>query len=240
MKQFLLVIGIFCFSLTGMAQSTKTDLIFDALNLKFSPEALADAKRDYDLANDTIKAIMLKVYSMPMSSRAELIQNYEERSAEIENLATEFRKSVPKDFIVSLEIRFKDDILHTVEGIDLQIFKKNPKGDPILVDGDWDIEYDSDTLYNLLKVIGWDPMIFSGIKNMMQMANCISLQNGNQVEIGFARSGLGKYSYLIFPTPLLTVPQIKEFNNGCEYIYYKKNVVLRYEGGMAGPQCFTD
>lgn len=139
MKQFLLAIGIFCFSLTSMAQSTKTDLIFDALNLKFSPEALADAKRDYDLANDTIKAIMLKVYAMPMSSKAELIQNYEERSVEIENLATEFRKSVPKDFIVSLEIRFKDDILHTVEGIDLQIFKKNPKGDPILVNGDWDI-----------------------------------------------------------------------------------------------------
>lgn len=240
MKKILLVFGIICFSITGMAQNTKTDLIFDALNLKFSPEALADAKRDYDLANDTIKAIMLKVYSMPMSSKAELIQNYEERSVEIENLKDEFTKSIPKDFIVSLEIRTKGDLLHTVEGIDLQIFKKDSKGELKLIDGDWDIQYDSDELYTLLKIIGWDPMTFSGIKNMMQMANCISLQNGDQTEIGFARSGLGKYSYLIFPTPLLTVPQIKEFNDGCQYVYYKKNVVLKYTGGMAGPQCFTD
>ncbi|MBD8347038.1 MULTISPECIES: hypothetical protein [unclassified Dysgonomonas] len=240
MKKILLAFGIICFSITGMAQNTKTDLIFDALNLKFSPEALADAKRDYDLANDTIKAIMLKVYSMPMSSKAELIQNYEERSVEIENLKDEFTKSIPKDFVVSLEIRTKGDLLHTVEGIDLQIFKKDSKGELKLVDGDWDIQYDSDELYTLLKIIGWDPMTFSGIKNMMQMANCISLQNGDQTEIGFARSGLGKYSYLIFPTPLLTVPQIKEFNDGCQYVYYKKNVVLKYTGGMAGPQCFTD
>ncbi len=239
MKHFLLAFGILCFSITSMAQ-TKTDLIFDALNLKFSPKALADAKHDYDLANDTIKAIMLKVYSMPMSSKAELIQNYEEKSVEIENLIDEFNYSIPTDFIVSLEIRTKKDILHTVEGIDLQIFKKNLKGDPILINGDWDIEYDSAQLYELLKIIGWDPMTFSGIKNMMQMANCISLQNGDQTEVGFARSGLGKYSYLIFPTTLLTVLQIKEFNDGCQYSYYKKNVVLKYTGGMAGPQCFTD
>lgn len=240
MKKILLALCIFCFSINGMAQSAQTDLIFDALNLKFSPKALADAKRDYNLANDTIKAIMLKVYSMPMSSKAELIQNYEERSVEIINLKDEFNRSIPKDFIVSLEIRTKGDILHTVEGIDLQIFKKGVKGELKLIDGDWDIKYDSDELYTLLKVIGWDPMTFSGIKNMMQMANCISLQNGDQTEVGFARSGLGKYSYLIFPTPLLTVPQIKDFNDGCQYIYYKKNVVLKYTGGMAGPQCFTD
>lgn len=240
MKKTLLAFGIFCFSLTGMAQSTQTDLIFDALNLKFSPKALADAKRDYELANDTLKAIMLKVYSMPMSSKAELIENYEERSVEIHNLIDEFNRSIPKGYVVSLEIRTKGDILHTVEGIDLQIFKKDIKGELKLVNDDWDIEYDSDELYTLLKIIGWDPMTFSGIKNMMQMANCISLQSGDQTEVGFARSGLGKYSYLIFPNPLLTVPEIKEHNDGCHYIYYKKNVVLKYTGGMAGPQCFTD
>ena len=114
MKKNLLIFCIFCLSITSFAQKTNTDLIFDALNLKFSPKALAEAKHDYDLANDTIKAIMLKVYSMPMSSKAELIENYEERSAEIENLVNEFNKSVPKDFIVSLEIRTKNDILHTV------------------------------------------------------------------------------------------------------------------------------
>lgn len=240
MKKILLAIGIFCICTTGMAQKTQTDSIFDALNLKFSPAALEDAKRDYDLANDTIKAIMLKVYSMPMSSRAELIQNYEERSAEIENLVNEFNQVIPKDFIVSLEIRTKGDLLHTIEGIDLQVYKKDSEGKPKLINADWDLKYDSNELYTLLETIGWDPMTFSNIKNMMQLANCISLENGDQTRVGFARSGLGKYSYLIFPTPLLTVSQIKSFNNECRYIYYKKNVVLEYIGGMAGPQCFTD
>lgn len=241
MKKILFTIVILCWGVVAKAQiSPETDRIFDALHLKFSPEALAEAKHDYEVANDTIKAIMLKVYSMPMSSRTELIQNYEERRDDINKLVKEFNRAIPKGYVVSLEIRTKPDLLHTVEGIDLQIFKKEAKGELKLIDGDWDIEYDSDELYTLLDTIGWNPMIFSGIKNLMQMANCISIENGDQTEVGFARSGLGKYSYLIFPTAILSPSKTKEFNDGCQYQYYKKNVVLKYEGGMAGPQCFTD
>lgn len=240
MKQLLLLLGLFLVCLVTKAQTPETNILFESFNLKYSPEALQKAKLEYEQANDTIKAIMREVYTMPMSSKAELIENFEERSEAIYNLKSEFEKAIPKGYVVSLEIEMSDSPLRSVQSIDLQIFKKNKKGELDLVDADWGIEYGSEDLDRMLALIGWDPMTFSGIKNMFQMANCISIQNGDQTEIGFARSGLGKYSYLIFPTKLLTVPQIKVYNDGCEYIYYKTNVVLKYEGGMAGPQCFTD
>lgn len=220
--------------------SHRTDSIFNSLQLKFSAKALENAKQEYELANDTIRAIMLKVYSMPMSSRAELIDNYEERSQEIQNLKNEFNKVVPKDYIVALEMKLSDTPLHSIESIDFEIYKKDKSGKIDLIDAEWGLKYGSEELDSLLKIIDWDMMTFTGIKNLFQVANCISIQNGNQTEIGFSRSGLGKYSYLLFPEKLLTVPQIKEYNDGCEYIYYKENIVLKYDGGMAGPQCFTD
>jgi hypothetical protein len=38
----------------------------------------------------------------------------------------------------------------------------------------------------------------------------------------------------------LTKKQINLYNDGCRYIYLKKNIVLQYEGGAAGSQCFPD
>lgn len=239
-KYLFLLLCFVSLSLTATAQSHKTDSIFDSLNLKFSAEALDNAKREYELANDTIKAIMLKVYSMPMVSRKEMIDNFQKHSAEISNLKKEFTKAVPKDYIVSLEIELSDDPLRSIVSINLLISKEGKDGKLELIDGEWDMQYGSDRLDELLQILKWDPMTFSNIRYMLQMANCISIQNGNITEVGFARSGLGKYTYLIFPTELLTVPQIKEYNDGCEFMYYKKNIVLKYEGGMAGPQCFTD
>lgn len=241
MKNFLLFFFILGLGTTSSAQfKASTDAIFNNLHLKFSKEALDNAKQEYELANDTIKAIMLKVYSMPMSSRKELLENYELHKNEIADLKNEFCNSIPEKFIVSLEIETADNPLHTIKNIDLQIFKQNKNGNLDFIDGEWGLQFDSDRFYALIHIIGWDAMSFSNIKNLMQMANCISILNGKQTEIGFARSGLGKYSYLIFPTKLLTVPEIVKYNDGCNYIYYKENVVFMYEGGMAGPQCFTD
>lgn len=237
----LTAISLFLLITNTIAQiSHRTDSIFNSLQLKFSTEALNNAKQEYELANDTIRAIMLKVYSMPMSSRAELIDNYEQRKEEILNLKNEFEKVVPKGYVVSLEMKLSDTPLRTLESVDLEIYKKDRTGKLSLIDAEWGLQYGSEKLDSLLQIIDWDMMTFTGIKNLFQVANCISIRNGEQTEIGFARSGLGQYSYLLFPGKLLTIPQIKEYNDGCQYIYYKENIVLKFDGGMAGPQCFTD
>lgn len=242
MRHLLLFITLFLYlGISVQAQKAETDSIFARFHLKFSPEALKNAKLEYEQSNDTIRAIMRQYYSLPMSSRAEMIENYEQRTGEIKELMDEFNKSLPKGYIVNLDIKMSDSPLRYIEDVDMQIFKENSKGDFDLVASEWDMKYPSDELDSLLNIVKWDPMTFSNIKNLMQVANCISILNTKEyTEVGFARSGLGKYSYLIFDKKLDTIDKIKQYNDGCEYKYYSPNVVLRYQGGMAGPQCFTD
>lgn len=241
-NRFISILALLAITFAVNAQSTQISEsdVFDKLKQKYSPEAYNDAVKEYELANDTVKAIMLRVYSMPMSSRKEAVDNYESHMQDIINLKNEFTKAVPKGYVVSLSIELDNDPLRSILGIDLMISKKGKDGKLELVDGEFDLEYGSERLDQLLQILKWDAMTFSNFRNLMQMANCCSIENGNPIEVGFTRSGLGKYSYLIFPTDILTVPQIKEYNDGCQYKYYKKNIVLKYEGGMAGPQCFTD
>ena len=92
-------------------------------------------------------------------------------------------------------------------------------------------------LHKGLKSINWTPQTLDKIKTLLSDANCVSIINGTITTIGFAPSGMGKYSYIIFNKPL-NPNEIKTYNNGCEYIFYKDNLVLEYIGGDIGAQCF--
>jgi len=89
------------------------------------------------------------------------------------------------------------------------------------------------------KKLNWTEDTFIEIRNMLDMANCISINNRKPVEIGFARSGMGKYHYNLFDNPI-PHEDIKIWNDSCSYIYFKPQVVLRYGGGAFGGQCFPD
>lgn len=240
MRKLLLLMCFFSFYLYGQSQQfVSEEEVFMKIKSKFSPEEAEKIRKEYEEANDTTKAIMLNVFSMPMSSKKELINNFEQKRNDIEELQKAYKKLVPKGYMAFLELKTSDRIPGLVEGIDFQVFKKNAQGEYDMVEGDWGLEYGSDELDNLLSIIDWDRMTLLGIKNLLQTANCVSIKNGDITEIGFARSGLGMYYYLLFPKKL-SKKQIEEYNDGCEYLYYKDNVVLKYTGGMAGPQCFTD
>lgn len=238
-KELLLIICFFSICLFAQSQILSEDEIFRKIDSKFSPQEAEKIRIEYEEANDTTKAIMLHVFSMPMSSRRELIENYERNKSNIEELQKTFSKLIPKDYVVFLELKTSERITGMVESIDLQVFKKNDEGEYDMVAGDWGLKYGSDELDNLLALIDWDRMTLVAVRNLMQTANCVSIKNADITEVGFARSGLGMYYYLLFPKKL-SKAQIDKYNDGCEYQYYKDNVVLRYAGGMAGPQCFTD
>lgn len=89
----------------------------------------------------------------------------------------------------------------------------------------------------MLKVVHWNAKTLTQIKKLLQKANCISIENGKITEIGFGRSGLGKYSYRIFDHELSS-EEAKDYTDGCNNIFYKRNIVLEYRGGAIGPQCF--
>ncbi len=219
------------------------DSLFEA-SLKKLPEAMReDYTKEYKNGNDQSKEFLLFMIAMSKSSKKELIDNYEINQAEIKNLKTEYFKLVPKNYVVEIEFEPESKVLIIPEQITIKIYKnKNEKlvqenNNLELVSQNWHLKLNSKELNDVLKSLNWTNETLKEIKNLLTKANCISIQNGNIITIGFARSGMGKYSYNIFKSTL-TPKQIKEYNNGCQYIYYKDSIILEYGGGAVGPQCF--
>lgn len=178
--------------------------------------------------------------AMPSSSKKQLTQNIDTNYLNILAVKTFFKKLVPKGYAIYIEFKPPEQILNRGESIDFWVFRKGKKtGDNDMVFQEWNIELNSDRLDTLLNFTTLKRKDLQELKAYLDKANCISVSNEDEFEIGYARSGMGKYSYLIFDSPLSKEDQ-KEYNNGCEYIFYKDNIVLAYGGGAIGPQCFPD
>ena len=191
----------------------------------------------YNEGNDQTKEFFLIMFSMPRSSKKELISNIDSNFEKINLLKTSYLKLVPKDYIVSIEFNPADKIASTKESIDLGIeHKYNNQTD---YKKKWNLEYSSKVLAEMIKPLGWTNETLTTIKKLLAEANCVSIENGNITTIGFARSGMGKYFFKLFDSDLNS-EQIKKYNDGCTYIFYKKNIVLEYGGGAVGSQCFPD
>jgi hypothetical protein len=191
----------------------------------------------YNSANEQAKEFLLVMFSMPRSSKKELVENIKSNYASVAALKTGYEKLVPKIFFVSIEFDAAENLLSMPESISLTIEKKIGKDSVPMQD--WNLPYHSDKLDEMLKVVGWSYETLKAIKKLLDAAHCISIENREITDIGFARSGMGKYSYLLFDKDL-TREQIKKYNDGCSAIFYKKNIVLEYGGGAIGPDCFPD
>jgi hypothetical protein len=218
------------------------DSLFNA-SIKLIPEPKQEEFRKmYKDGNEQEKEFILFMISMPRSSKQELIKNYEEKQGEISNLIIEYLKYVPENHIVDIEFEPKSKILNIPEQITIKIYKtsineETKEKSVDVVSQNWNLKPDSDELKKIIESINWTGKTLQEIKNLLTKANCISIKNGNHTTIGFARSGMGKYSYKIFDENL-NADKIHTYDNGCEYIFYKNNVVLEYGGGAVGPQCF--
>ena len=218
------------------------DSLFES-SIKFIPKQRQEEFRKmYKDGNDQEKEFILFMISMPRSSKEELIKNYEDKKAEIINLKIEYQKYVPENHIIDIEFEPESKILNVPEQITIKIYKtsineETKEKSREVVSQNWNLKPDSDELKKVTESINWTDKTLNEIKNLLTKANCISIKNGNITTIGFARSGMGKYSYKLFDKNL-TSDQLETYNNGCEYICYKENVVLEYGGGAVGPQCF--
>lgn len=245
MKQKILigVILFFGFVKTTFSQefnkSIDKDSLFTEILKDIPAEKRNEFKKTYEEGNEQSKEFLLFMFSMPRSSKNELVENYENNSKEINNLKMEYSKLVPDSLIVSIEFNPVNKIVSTPESIDLKIYRKNPNGRSTVVNQEWNLDKESDKLAEMLLIIGWNQNTLNEIKDLLDSANCVSIENGKLTTIGFARSGMGKYSYKVFDKNL-TENEIEKFNDGCTYIYYIDNIVLEYGGGAVGPQCFPD
>jgi hypothetical protein len=191
----------------------------------------------YNEGDAQTKEFFLIMFSMPKSSKKELISNIDSNFDKINFLKTAYLNLVPKGYIVSIEFNPSNKIALTKETIDLKIEHKY--NNQTEVKQDWQLEYNSEKLAQMIKPLDWTNETLTTIKKLLADANCVSIENGDITQIGFARSGMGKYFFKLFDNDL-TNEQIKYYNNGCTYIFYKKNIVLEYGGGAIGSQCFPD
>jgi len=188
------------------------------------------------------------------SSKQELIENFKAKETEILELKSFFNSIVPDDYSVYIE--FEND-----KKVDLWVFEneiKNLYGNGVCMFQQWNINpykykeempivYDSTQFYTprtksleLVKLkLKWNDDTFREIKRLLDSANCISISSGEPASIGFARSGMGKYGYVLFEN---SIPDSlkNQYNDSCSYILYNDRVVLSYGGGVFGAQCFPD
>ena len=242
MKQMAILIGIMILHAVVIhAQTFDKSINKDSL-LQSILKSLPEEKRDsflqvYNNGPENGKEFILFMFSLPRSSRQALIKNIDSNYDKIDQLKREYAKLVPINYEVLIEFNPGNKLIDEKESIDLSITKYENGGTEVTQD--WNLPYNSDKLDRMLTMIHWNYKTLSAIKKLLADAHCVSIENGDPVTIGFARSGMGKYSYKLFDHDL-TSDQIKQYNNGCIYIFYKLNIVLEYGGGAVGPQCFPD
>lgn len=163
----------------------------------------------------------------PTYTRADLIQNYEARTAQIQSLSTYINAITPagKSVMIEFEGERTIRIFHVGAG---DHYSSN-----------WDVKWDSPKADSLLQQLGWTQQTLTTLYDKLNQADCISIASGEPSNIGYKRSGMGKYSYDIFSRPIGDSVRT-QYSNGCTYIFYKPGVVLEYGGGAMGPQCFPD
>lgn len=257
MKQIVLIITLLFPLINLNAQEIefrenidKDSLLFVSVQ-KLPLELREEFIKIYNNENELNKDFLLFIISMPRSSKRELIENFEHKKSEIQKLKTEYLKLVPDDYIVEIEFEPENKIFTINEQIAIKIYKPDDgsngddensnevqRSDGLkVISQNWNLEPDSEELKNVIQSIGWTNETLAEIKRLLAEANCISIENGEVTTVGFARSGFGKYSYIFFDKPLNSKEK-EEYNNGCEYIFYKDNIVLEYGGGAVGQQCF--
>ncbi|MEB0262093.1 MULTISPECIES: hypothetical protein [unclassified Mucilaginibacter] len=197
-----------------------------------------DFIKAYHTGSEKDKEFLLFVLSMPRSSKKELIANIDSNYGNIYTLKSEYTKLVPKNFNVRIEFNPANNIVSTKEDIDIMILEVQKDGNR-QVTQDWNLTYNSPKLNKMLALLKWNLETLKTIKKLLTNAKCVSIENDEITTVGFARSGMGKYSYLIFDNDL-SPKQIKAYTDGCGNIFYKQNIVLLFEGGAVGTQCFPD
>lgn len=238
MKQSLCFIAFYiCFSTLAYSQKLNPkydrDSLFNALVTKLPEPKRQEFKDGYKTADVKNKEFFIYLLNMPTSSKDALISNISRKKAKIYELVKGYNALVPKGYSVYVEFTPEDKLFQMSAVVDLHISKDGS------TDSGYTLPYNSPELNKKLATLGWTAQTLESIKKMLADAGCISIENNDVTVVGYARSGMGKYGFLVFPKPL-NGKEIAEFNDDCHYIYHENNLVLTYGGGAVGPDCFPD
>jgi hypothetical protein len=214
------------------------DSLAQVLFKKLPAAKQQEFQKAYKEGSEVEQEFLLYVANMPRSSKEEQIRNIDSNFAKIDELRTAYKKLVPANHSIYVEFNPKDEVFEIKETVTIKAFKKDNQGTTPLF-SEWDLDYNDKKLDEILKSLSWDKKTLSTIQLLLSAAKCISIENGEITSIGFARSGLGKYYYKLFNKDL-TTEEAEKYNDGCRYIFYKKNIVFEYGSGAVGSLCFPD
>jgi hypothetical protein len=164
------------------------------------------------------------IFTGPFYTQEDLIKNFQQRQSEILEVKSYVDGKIPSGTWIDIEFEYGDPA----------IFHIGKNG---VSDYNWNLDIDSKKTDSLLSAIGWTKSDLETLEEKLHKANCISVSSGNPIQIGWQRSGMGKFFYKIF-NQKLNDSLINRYNDGCNHIYYKDNIALEYAGGAIGPQCF--
>jgi hypothetical protein len=158
-------------------------------------------------------------------SKQDLIDNYIAKTKQIIELSTYINSITPPNKQVDIEFEGNNRLF---------IFHVTENGSR---DSNWDLKIKSAKVDTLLQKLHWTQQTLTTLKGKLDAANCISVKSGEPCNIGFQRSGMGKYYYNIFDKPIPDSLK-SQYSASCTYIPYSAKVVLEYGGGAIGSQCF--
>lgn len=232
---FFFAIFIYTLNAQEFNQSLDKDSLYHEI-IKNNPDFLSsEIEKMYTEGNEQTKEFLLVMFSMPKSSKAELIDNYQENQKSLIKLRDEYEYLVPDGLTVEIEFNPENKIISMPPSLDFKIYSLTTKK----WNNEWNIEFKSKKLDSMLNKIGWTHKELNYVQKLLISANCISIENGEYTTVGFARSGMGKYYYRIYNHDL-TSEEIENVNDDCMYIYYMKNIVFEYGSGAIGSLCFPD
>ena len=245
MKHTLIFVIFFISSLTieakgpFLSSNIDKDSLFMSLMDRFPKVMRKTYIKEFKRGNIATKDFMLYMLSLPISSKEELIENWETKKQNIIELKEKYSQIVPFGYIVDIEFDPGDRLWNIEPNITMKITfpKKDNTPDSTLVKRN--MLYDSTEIKETIKILDWNDRNLNLIKELLEKSNCTSIVNGESTTVGFKRSGMGKYYYLIFNTNLDAESQAR-CTDRCNNIFYKDNVVLQYFGGAFGPQCFSE
>lgn len=161
-------------------------------------------------------------------SVSDLKEEYYLKEPEIADLIKYYNTIKPENYSVDIEFK-NDEMLNR-----LTITTKDPSE---IIYQNWDVSSSVLQTKEIRNLLGWEDREVRVLKKKLDKANCISVEDGEPLKIGFKRSGMGMFSFNIFQK---ANTNREEYNDGCEYILINKYLALQYGGGAIGNQCFPD
>ncbi|NVK04664.1 MAG: hypothetical protein HWD92_07565 [Flavobacteriia bacterium] len=231
---FPIFLLVFCsYSIQAQEFNSKYDL--DSVYQSLSVPNQEQYDSLFNSSDREFKEFLVFMLTMPRSSQAQLIENYQRKNDEIAALTTYFKSIVPDSVSVRIEFSPEDEIWSMPASLDF--FIQTPNSNQRR--GNWNLEYGNAELDSLLAELDWNYQTLEDLKGYLDRANCISIEYDEYYSVGYSRSGMGKYYYRIYEQEL-SEAEIDRLVDDCILRYYSNSVLLEYGSGATGSLCFPD